>query len=354
MAEQDEPTAARLSTKDAAVLSEQIAGLTRAGLPLASGLQALGAELPRGKLRRMLGAVSRSLTQGASLDQAIAAQGTALPAHLRGLVLAGQRTGRTAEVLARFAGYVQIGAQVRRQLWLSLVYPVASIVLAVALLLFALIFLVSGFEQIFADFGIPLPLLSRGLIAVSNGIREKGYTLAEAGVVLGTIGVLAMVAFGPAVRRSVISRVPLVGPVWTWTSLAEFCHLLGLLLESEIPLAEAVPLAGAGVVDADIQAGARVITADLARGESLGKVIGRRSYFPAALGPIVAWAEQHQSLAEALHVLGEMFEGRARSQASFASMVFTALTVLLILFGVSAVVFGIFVPLLQMIQKLSG
>ena len=93
----------RLSSQDAAQLSEQIAGLTRAGLPLAPGLRALAEEMPAGRLRRMLGAVSRSLTQGASLDEAIAAQGGALPAHLRGLVLAGERTGRTGEVLGRFA-----------------------------------------------------------------------------------------------------------------------------------------------------------------------------------------------------------------------------------------------------------
>ena len=114
MADREERPAVRLSTQDTALLSAQIAGLTGAGLPLASGLQALGAELPRGRLRRMLDALARSLTRGASLDEAIAAQGTALPAHLGGLVVAGQRTGRTGEVLGRFAGYTQIGADVER------------------------------------------------------------------------------------------------------------------------------------------------------------------------------------------------------------------------------------------------
>jgi general secretion pathway protein F len=354
MADNNEPRAPRLSTQEAALLSEQIAGLARAGLPLASGLQALGAELPRGGLRRMLGAVSRSLTQGASLDEAIGAQGSALPAHLRGLVLAGQRTGRTPEVLGRFAGYAQIGAEVRRQLGLSLVYPIVSIIFAVALLLFVLLFIVSGFEKIFQDFGIPLPVLSQVLIATASRLRSMGLILAEVLTVAGAIGIVALIVIGPAVRRSVFSRLPLLGPVWRWTSLAEFCHLLGLLVESEVPLAEAVPMAGAGVVDADVREVAQSMTADLARGESLANVIARRSYFPEGLGPIVAWSEAHQSLAEALHVLGEMFEARAQAHASFASTVCTSLTVLMILFGVSAVIFGVFLPLIQMIQKLSG
>jgi type II secretory pathway component PulF len=354
MAEQDERPAARLSAQDTALLSAQIAGLTGAGLPLASGLRALGAELPRGGLRRMLDAMARSLARGASLDEAIAAQGRALPPHLRGLVLAGQRTGRMGEVLGRFAGYAQIGADVRRQLWLSLVYPIVSILFATVLLTFVLLFIVSGFERIFVDFGIGLPLLSLILIQVSNGLWRSGPALAGVLGGLLAIGGLALLVIGPAARRSVISRIPLVGPVWRWTSLAEFCHLLGLLLESAIPLAEAVPMAGEGVVDADVRAAARALTHDLSRGEPLATAIARRPLFRAGLGPIIAWAEQHRTLAEALHMLGEMFEARARAQASFASTVFTVLTVLMILVSLLAVIAGVFVPLIQTIQKLSG
>src|SRR4051812_33033202 len=111
MAEQDQRGTKHLSRHDATQLSEQIADLTRAGLPLPSGLRALGEELPSGRLRRMLDALSHSLEEGASLEKAIDAQGTRLPAHLRGLVLAGEGTGRTGEVLGRFAGYANINTE---------------------------------------------------------------------------------------------------------------------------------------------------------------------------------------------------------------------------------------------------
>jgi type II secretory pathway component PulF len=150
------------------------------------------------------------------------------------------------------------------------------------------------------------------------------------------------------------SRLPLLGPVWRWTSLAEFCHLLGLLLESEMPLVEALPLAGEGVTDADVRAVSRSLTHEVERGDSLAKSIGRRSLFPEGFGQIVAWAEKHQSLTEALHMLGEMFEARARSQAIFASTVFSVLTVLVILAGGTAIVIGVLLPMIDLIQKLSG
>ena len=113
-------------------------------------------------------------------------------------------------------------------------------------------------------------------------------------------------------------------------------------------------MASEGVVDADV----RRCPCDAARARTgaspLATTIARRSLFPPGMGPIISWAEQHRTLAEALHMLGEMFEARARAQASFASTVFTVMTVLMILFSMSAVIGGVFIPLIQTIQKLSG
>jgi type II secretory pathway component PulF len=354
MAEHEEQRLVRLSGQDAALLSEQIAGLTRAGLPLASGLAALGAELPRGRLQRILGALARRLGQGASLDEAIAAQGSAVPAHLRGLVLAGERTGRMGEILGRFAGYVQIGAAVRRELLLSLVYPAVSIVFGSLLFVFILLFIVGGVERIFGDFGLALPLLTQLLLALTRGLQQGGIPLLEGLTILGVIAGVVLAVFGPAHRRSLLSRLPILGPVWKWTTLAEFCHLLGLLLESEVALPEAVPMAGQGVVDADLRTVARSLTGDLEHGQTLAAAMERRSYFPEGVGRIVGWAEEHRSLPETLHMLGEMFEARARAQASFASTVCTVLTVVLMVGGIVLVVLGVFIPLFQLIQKLSG
>jgi type II secretory pathway component PulF len=343
-----------LPPQDAAQLSASISGLARAQLPLPPGLRALGQELPPGRLRRALDALAQTLEGGASLDEAIAAQGERLPAHLTGLVQAGSRTGRTGEILGQFAEYSQIGTDVRRRLGLSLIYPFVALMFAFTLLLFVLTFIVGGFARIFADFGIPLPLLSVILIELSEALRTSGWSIVEGLALLGVIALAVLWFLRPAVRRSALSRLPLFGSVWRSTSIAEFCHLLGLLLECGLPLVEAVPLAGEGVVDSDLQSVARSLRHDLAGGESLGRAIARHGFFPLGLGPIVAWAEQHQSLAAVLHMIAEMFEARARTQASFASTVCSVLAVLVILTGIGLVVFGVLTPMIQLIQKLSG
>jgi type II secretory pathway component PulF len=226
--------------------------------------------------------------------------------------------------------------------------------MAIVLFVFILAAVIGGNEDGFRSFGLQVSSLTKFLMDLASALRTSGLRVAEGLGAMGVVAAVVMATIGPAGRRGVLGRLPLIGPVWRWTSLAEFCHLLGLLLESELPLAEAVPLAGDGVADADVRAAARGIARDLDGGDTLALAVGQRPYFPEGLGSILAWAEQHEALASTLHVVADMFEARARSQAAFASMVFGALTVLMILTGILAVLFGVVAPMIQLIQKLSG
>ena len=66
---------------------------------------------------------------------------------------------------------MSIGTELKRKLWLSLAYPILSILVAIALLVFVNVVLVSQFETIFRDFGIPLPGLTISMIMVSHVLR---------------------------------------------------------------------------------------------------------------------------------------------------------------------------------------
>ena len=116
-----------LSGAEALELSAQLAGLARAGLPLAPSLAALAEELPRGRLRRSMRDLARGLEAGQPLGEAVEGQEGRIPPHLRGLVAAGVRSGRLGEVLGEFSQYATIGVELRRRLWLNLAYPVLSL-----------------------------------------------------------------------------------------------------------------------------------------------------------------------------------------------------------------------------------
>ena len=96
------PMLGKLSGQESAELAAHVAGLTKAGLPLAGGLRALAGELPRGRLARAVARLAAILQEGTPLDEALARPEVRLPAHVRGLIMAGVRSGRLPRMLEEF------------------------------------------------------------------------------------------------------------------------------------------------------------------------------------------------------------------------------------------------------------
>jgi general secretion pathway protein F len=342
-----------LTAAESAELSARIADLTRAGLPLSQGLTALAAELPRGRLRRSMNELAATLEAGVPLDQAVAEHGKRIPPHLRGLVIAGVRSGRLGDLLSRFSAYARIGTELKRALWLSLAYPTLTLGAAGALLAFICALVVGQFESIYRDFGIPLPGFTIAVLSVARFVNSVWQPLVIAGAAVGLGWLSARFFLTRAARRSLAGRLPLLGTVWRSTSLAEFCHLLALLLESHLPLPEALRLTGEGVEDADIDASCRLMADQVESGRSLAQGMAQRRPFPPGLPRLLRWAEGQKSLPDVLHIAGSMFEVGARAESRFVGWVLTVLCIFPVL-AIVLVVPALFIPLITLISRLSG
>jgi len=344
----------KLTPEETGRLTEGIAGLAGSGRPLGPGLGALGSELPHGRLRQSLFELSDALIQGKPLGAAMEEQKERIPPHLRGLVQGGLRSGRLGDILGRFSAYMGIGTELKRKLWLSLAYPILSILVAIALLVFVNVVLVSQFETIFRDFGIPLPMLTISMLMVSHALRSGWPALMIVVVGIAVLWLVLRIVLEPLDRRSLATKIPVIGKVWRYTSWAEFCHLLALLLESQLTLPEALRLAGEGVQNTDLDRACQRMAGEVEPGGTLAQAMASRPELPSGLARLLRWATYQNAIAEILHMAGEMFEARARSQAMFAGTVMAVLSVVIVLWGVFSVIIGLMLPMITLITKLSG
>ena len=247
-----------------------------------------------------------------------------------------------------------VGVEIRRTLWVSLLYPLMAMVIALGILVFTCSYLVSSFATIFRDFGISLPDLTLALIGLSNFfVLQAPGLLMVLGTILG-LYIAARLFLSTPVRRGLATHIPILGRVWKSTAIAEFCHLLGLLLECEIPLSTALGLTGIGVRNNEIEQACDRLKMDIDKGIPLSDAIKGQRIFPKGIVRILKWAEGHQGLSESLHMTGDILEARAKVQASLAGTVFTILAVVIIVFGVSTTVLALFIPLIRLISMLSG
>ena len=341
----------KLSVDEATELATRVAELAKAGLPLGDGLRALAGELTSRRLAHVLRTLADRLDAGDDLAAAIDALGSRLPLHLRGLVLAGLRSGQLPEVLEEYVDIERDQADLRRRLWSSLTYPFVLSIFMAVLSVVICDFIIPGFESIFRDFRAELPDLTKWFIECSRPMTES---------VVALMALLALVpvllAAMPRVRwlSPLLHRIPIIGPLLRWSHAAQAARLMSLLLEQRVPLADALRLTSDGLRDADLAWGCRRVADDVENGQVLYQRMAAMRQFPRSMIPIIEWGQRAPALPDSFRAAAEMFEGRARSQGSVLAVVLLPVMLLLIACFVGIFATAMFLPMISLIDTLSS
>jgi general secretion pathway protein F len=341
----------KLSAEEATELAARVAELTKAGLPLGAGLRAVADELSSRRLAHVVLTLADRLDAGDDLAAAIDALDSRLPPYLRGLVLAGLRSGRLPEVLEQYVDLEHSQADLRRRLWSSLLYPFVLLAVLAALVAVARVFVIGGFVSMFHSFNASLPLITEWFIASSWSM---------------TWGVLAMVAVAALVPLllaiaphvdwmwPVVYKIPMIGPVLRWSQLAQFGRLMELLLGQQVPLPDALQLAADGVRDGNLAAACCNVADEVGNGRVLYESLADRQQFPPSMIPVIEWGQRAPALPEAFRAVAEMFEGRARSQSPLVEAVVLPVMLLIIITFAGTFVLAMMMPMVALISKLSS
>ncbi|MEE8451058.1 MAG: type II secretion system F family protein [Thermoguttaceae bacterium] len=342
---------AKLSADEATELASQVASLAKAGLPLESGLRALADELPGGRLPQALREISRRLQGGASLESAIKAMGPRFPAHVRGLILAGTRSGQLAEVLEEFVDLHRSQEELRWRVWLAVAYPLLLLAMLSGLAVLADRFIVDEFVRIFDDFDAELPVMTQAVITLSGPCSwlMVAATAGLAGIVL----LLTTPIPGLSLLRRPLYAIPVIGPLWRFNRWSQCCRLVGMLVRLKAPLPEVFRLTATAVGDPYLAKRCRDVANDLEAGHSLAKSLMSRRRFPLTMIPLIEWGQRTDALPEAFEATAEMLEGRAETQAGLLTAMLLPITLLILITSVGLFMVAMFMPLISLIQNLT-
>lgn len=335
-----------LSARDAAELAARVAELSAAGLPLAGGLRAASAELGDTRLARAMQTLAARLDRGQSLDAALADEQSRLPASVRGLMVAGVRSGRLGEALQQFVAFRQFVADMRRSVWSALAYPMLLLALFTGVFLFVMVelapILTSLYERepMWSDFSWPTPITVRQPVSIQLIFCLQKYLpiWLPAAIVVVAAMLLVWSFSGTAPVRRVLNRLPAVGPLWRLSGMAEFARLLRLLVDQGVPLPEALRLAADGINDGDTAAGARLLAERVESGQSLSAALDGLPQFASLERPLIAWGESHGAMAEGLDATVDLCVRRLRVWSEFFRTTLPLISMLAIAAGIVSLV----------------
>lgn len=234
---------ARLSAADRALAVRQLSGLIDGGVTLPNALASVSANTGVATVARELAAVNAALTAGEPLSAAFEKAPRLLPAVERQVVVAGAEAGDLARVLARLADYFEERDALRGKLVGALVYPALVGVVALAVIIALLVFVMPQIVAAFAQTKQTLPWLTRSLLLLSGLLRSYGLWLAIGAFAGAVVPLWSM--RGPLRARglAILKRLPLVGSLMQQADEVRVMTTLAMLAGSAVPLPKAMSAA---------------------------------------------------------------------------------------------------------------
>lgn len=337
----------KISQKDLALFTRQLADLLDAGLPLLKGLRVATEQTSNQRLAAILREISDRVEGGSSLTEALRLHPTVFTPVFIGLVHAGEVGAFLGGALERLADLAERQDELRARIQTSLAYPGLILLTGAGTVLFLLVYVVPKLAGVFEEMGQELPWATRFLVGLGRGTASPLGLLMIGGAVAALV--LTRKKWKAWFSSRSLAHIPVWGPLAQKAALARFGRTLSVLLSSGVPILDSLqissdvlghPLLSQHLLDARTRVG---------EGESLADSLRAAGGFPPFVANMIAVGEEGRSLARSLDKVAAACE----RDCDRALKVFTALLEPLLILGVGTVIAFIVLSMLLPIFQMS-
>ena len=342
----------KTNAADVTLFTRQLASLLRAGLPLAPALELLAHEQSsrRPGMPRIVDALARDITAGLRFSAALQRYPAQFNALYCQLVEVGEAAGALSAVLARIADDRERAAAQRAKVRAALTYPVAILLLALAITAALLVWVVPTFKQIFDGFGARLPAPTQFVLALSSGAAQWSIP-AVAGIFLACFAVTFLLRRSEAARirfARLSLTMPIAGPLLATLCAARWSRALGTLLSAGTPLADAFDSLTHATGNAFFDRATVDIAARLRRGERLAAAMRAARCFPPEVVQPVAVAEESGALDTMLLDVASLADRQVDEKIGTLSSLCEPLVIVVLGTLVGGLVIAMYLPIIQL------
>lgn len=338
----------RLKPAALALFTRQLATLA-AVTPLEEALRTIARQEDRDDARAVLATVHGAVVEGRRLSDAMALEPASFPALYRAMVAAGEGAGTLPAVLERLAALLERQAELNGRLRAALAYPAALMVVAVLAVAALMIFVVPRIAEQFADIGQTLPLLTRIVVGLSQGLARFWWLLLAVAMVAAVLAARAW--RDPATRLAIDTRLlaaPVVGRLLRDHQAARLARTLAMMVASRLPLVDGLMLALPTVTNHAIRSRVAAMADDIREGASLTAAMRRHAVLPPLLVAMVAGGESAGRLDLMLERGAEALEREFDALTRTALALLEPAIILAMGGAVAIIVLSILLPILQL------
>jgi general secretion pathway protein F len=339
----------RLSQREQAILTRQLASLLIAGLPLGETLSVLTEQSERDYIRELMAAIRAEVLGGHSFANALSQHPRDFPEIYRALVAAGEHTGRLGLVLSRLADYIEQSNALKQKIILAFTYPGIVTLIAFGIVTFLLSYVVPQVVNVFASTKQSLPFLTVMMMALSGFVRSYWWAMLIAVVVVSWFIKQLLARPGPRMAFDLwVLTAPLLGKLVRGYNTVRFASTLAILTAAGVPILRALQAAGETLSNRAMRENVDDAIIRVREGTSLSRALGNTKTFPPVLVHLIRSGE---ATGDVTTMLDRASEGEARElerRTMFLTSLLEPLLILAMGGVVLVIVLAVMLPIIEL------
>jgi type IV pilus assembly protein PilC len=353
-----------VGAKKLTLFTRQLSTLQDAGLPLLRSIQILEQQQKPGLLKSILGTVAEDVEAGSTLSDAMAKHPKAFDRLYVKMVAAGEIGGVLDVILQRLAQFMEKAQRLKRRVVGALIYPAAVIIIATLIVTGIMYFVIPKFQDIFNDFDVQLPGLTIWLINASAWVAGNAspdqavpgaiWVLLAPFIIYGFFKLIRITTFGRAATDVVLVKIPVIGGLVKKTAVARFTRTLGTLISAGVPILEAILITRDTSGNYVYEKALTKVHDSIREGESFAGPLRESKAVDAIVVNMIDVGEETGDLDTMLMKVADNYDEEV--DVAVQSLISLLEPFLVVMLGVvvGTIVLALFLPLVSMIESVSG
>lgn len=342
--------ATKMTVTQLYLVSRQLATMIAAGIPLVQSLAILGQQVDDARVGQLLADVRHNVESGETFAASLGKYPAVFPPLFVHMVEAGEASGTMDVVLDRVATHFEKEVEVRGKIKGALTYPAVLVLVAAGAIMALMGFVLPTFIDMFAEFGMELPMVTRVLFGYGKSVQNYWYL---------HFGVpsLIIIAFMRYIKGSgkswwdhFLLGIKVFGSVVRKSQTAQFARTFGMLMQSGVPMLQALDILDRLSDNAVVRETVKEAKASVRDGVGLARPLRQSQIFPPMLAHMVAIGEETGALDQLLHKTADFYD-REVDQAiqSLTAMIEPAIILVIGVFA-AFIVAAVMVPMFNMVN----
>lgn len=342
-----------VKSRELSVFCRQFGSLLSAGVVIIQALAMLSRHTDNKYFSKAIKKIQLSVEKGETLADSMMEHKKIFTSFMIYIIKAGEASGNLDAAFVRLADHFDKETATKSKVKKAMIYPIAILVVMVAIIFVMMMFVIPNFSDMFAGMGTELPMVTRMILSMSDFFIKWWYLIIGA-LILTIIAIryFSKSASGKLLFGRLALRMPIFGKLTVKSSTARFARTISTLISTGVPMMEALDITSRTIDNTIIKQALLSVKADVSKGSSLSAPIASLNVFPDMVSDMIAIGEETGDLDGMLSELADYYDEEVKVATEAMLEIMQPLIIIVMAAIVGVFVVAMMSPILKMYQML--